>query len=107
MLELKQVRKVFPWGTVALSQTGFAPLIRTVSLFGSEWVALFAVTFCALAVEAVKSKEQRIALVTSGCFILPLMAGYLLSMFPGSAQPATVQAELMTSISATTVRCSL
>ena len=29
----------FPWGTMALSQTGFAPLIQTVSLFGSEWIA--------------------------------------------------------------------
>lgn len=85
----------FPWGTVALSQTGFAPLIRTVSLLGSEWVALFAVTFCALAVEAVKSKEQRMALVTSGIFILPLMAGYLLAMFPGSSQPATMQAAIL------------
>ena len=80
----------FPWGTVALSQTGFSPLIGTVSLFGSEWVALFAVTVCALAVEAVKSKEQRMALATSACFILPLMAGYLLAMFPGNTQPATV-----------------
>ena len=83
----------FPWGTVALSQTGFAPLIQTVSLFGSEWIAFFAVTFCALAVEAVKSKAQRMALVTSASFILPVMAGYLLTMLggaPASTVPAAV-----------------
>ncbi|MBO7158442.1 MAG: hypothetical protein J6W31_07555, partial [Clostridia bacterium] len=83
----------FPWGTVALSQSGFGPLIQTVSLFGSEWVAFFAVGFCCLAVEAVNTKEQRMALVTSASFILPVMAGYLLTMFggtPASTVPAAV-----------------
>ena len=83
----------FPWGTVALSQSGFAPLLQTVSLFGSEWVAFFAVSFCCLAVEAVSAKERRMALVTSASFILPVMAGYLLTMLggtPASTVPAAV-----------------
>lgn len=69
----------FPWGTMAMSQTGCLPILQTVSLFGTEWVAFLMVSMCALSAYAfVRCKKALLIAGTSICAGALALGGVLL-----------------------------
>lgn len=75
----------FPWATVALSQTGCLPLLKTVSLFGSGWLAFFSVTVCALLAGAFLHKKRSLLIAGSAMFASGLLLGGVLLFLPAEA----------------------
>lgn len=72
----------FPWATVALSQTGCLPLLKTVSLFGTSWLAFFAVTVCALLAGAFLHEKRSLLIAGSAVFACGLLLGGILLLLP-------------------------
>lgn len=80
----------FPWGTIAVSQTGCLPVLQTVSLFGTEWLALLVVTVCALCAYAFLYR-RRYLLIAGTCALAGSFAlGSALLLFYTFASETTV-----------------
>ncbi len=72
----------FPWGTVALSQTGFLLSVQTVSLFGSYFIIIVVVCSSMLFALAVRNRKSMPAVL--GCIIIAanLITGTILYNIP-------------------------
>lgn len=76
----------FPWGTVALSQTGFLPFVQTASLFGPYFIALLVISSAFLLAHSIKTKSKKVALVVSFVLLTNLAIGSLLFIKDNSSQ---------------------
>ncbi len=89
-----------PWGTIALSQTGCLPLLQTVSLFGTDWIAFLCVTVCALCAEAFRCGRKSLLASGSGLLALAFLTGGVLLALPDgskeSVRAAAIQGNLST-----------
>lgn len=75
-----------PWGTVALSQSGFSPLLQAASLFGQSGIAFAVVFVCDLFASGIRKKRKRerigsIAVLSALCLL-----GVFLPVLPFSPQ---------------------
>ncbi len=72
----------FPWATVALSQTGCLPLLQTVALFGTGWLAFFAAVVCALIAQAFLYGKKHLMIAGSAVFAGVFLLGCVLLVLP-------------------------
>ncbi len=83
----------FPWGTVALSQTGFLPMVQTASLFGDYFITLVVVGSCSLLAYAFVDAERAFAIGGAALILSNLLAGTVLYFLPtDSTKTVTVAA---------------
>jgi apolipoprotein N-acyltransferase len=75
----------FPWGTVAMAQTGCLPVLQTVSLLGTEWVSFAAVAVCALSAQAFLHRK-RYLLVTGTSLLAGVFATGIVVLLFGNAK---------------------
>ncbi len=76
----------FSWATVAITQTKFAPLLQTASLFGAYFITFVVAVFCGyLALFTLKRKK---AYLKTGVLslLIPLIAGSVLLALPTKAE---------------------
>lgn len=72
----------FPWGTLALSQTGFVPMLQTVSVFGVYGLSFSVSFFCALLAEGVGAKKPVLLRGAAAFLCLDLLLGTALWLLP-------------------------
>lgn len=75
----------FPWGTVALSQTGFLPMIQTESLLGGYFITLVITGGCSLIAYALADKKRAFAIGGVSVMLLNLAAGCLIYILPDNS----------------------
>ncbi len=80
----------FPWGTVSMSQTGCLPVLQTVSLFGTEWVAFSVVSVCAMLAYAFLHRKKVLLTVGTGLCAGLFAAGSVLLLLNGLGDAPTV-----------------
>ncbi|MBO4453352.1 MAG: apolipoprotein N-acyltransferase [Clostridia bacterium] len=85
----------FPWGTTAVSLTGFLPFVNTASLFGGYFIAFITALICVLAATAIVfgDKSKIFAAACATLFMLNTVSGAVLSILPDSSE--TVNAALI------------
>ena len=72
----------FPWGTLALSQTGFVPLLQTVSVWGVYGLAFAVSFFCALLAEGIRAKGKALLRGAAAFLCAVLTVGTVLYLVP-------------------------
>lgn len=76
----------FPWGTVALSQTGFLPAVQTAGLFGGYFVTLVTVGGCSLIGYAIADKGKKsYALCGAAVLLLNIALGTVIYFVPAQS----------------------
>lgn len=76
----------FPWGTVALSQTGFTPLLQTVSVFGVYGLTFSVVTICSLCGQGVLLRKKSLAAAGAVILAAEALLGSILLLIPTPAE---------------------
>lgn len=81
----------FPWGTVALSQTGFGPFLQLTSVFGTYFLVFIIVFISSLLASAFCRKRRLLSFLTacSTC-ITCLLCGCILLLLPASGDTVSV-----------------
>ena len=72
----------FPWGQIALSQTGFLPLVQTVSVFGVYGLTFAIVFVCALLAEGICGKKKPFLYGSASVLASLLVLGTVLLALP-------------------------
>ncbi|MEG2003628.1 MAG: apolipoprotein N-acyltransferase [Clostridia bacterium] len=72
----------FSWGTVAITQVKFLPLLRNVSLFGAYFITFIVVAFCGYLAIFIKTKSKLNLSLASAFLIVPMISGIILMCIP-------------------------
>ncbi len=65
----------FPWGTVALSQTGFLPMVQTSGVFGGYFITYIIIGGCSMIAYAIVDRKKAFAISGASIMLLNLALG--------------------------------
>lgn len=74
----------FSWGTVAITQIKFLPLIQNASLLGCYFITFIVVEFCAFTALLILEPKKRTMIATVSSMTIPLVVGTVLLCVPVS-----------------------
>ncbi len=84
----------FPWGTTAVSMTGFLPYVQTASLFGQYFITFITAFFCASVAYCVFGGKRILAYISAGIILFNTAVGTAIYFLPVSEEK-TVTAGLI------------